>query len=184
MTDPDRATQNMIANLEKSSGRSFADWKALARASGIEKHAALLAYLKDTHGLTYGYANLVAHMTKREVAEPPASGDPIDVVFSGSKAALRPINDRLLDVARAFGSDVEVAPKQTTVSLRRHKQFACITPASAKRIELGIQVKGATETERLRAWPGGMTSHRVSLTAFDDVDDELIAWLRAAYDAC
>ena len=183
MTDPDRATQTMIANLESMSGRSMADWTALARGTGISKHSDLVAHLKSTHGLSYGYANLVAHFSKREVAEPPASGDPIDVVFTGSKAALRPINDRLIEVARSFGGDVEVAPKQTTVSLRRNKQFACITPASAKRIELGIQVKGATETERLRIW-GGMTSHKVSLTSVEDVDDELIGWLRAAYDAC
>src|SRR5262245_62569465 len=102
MTDPDRATQNMIANLETMTGRPFAEWTALARAAGIEKHSALVAHLKDTHGLTYGYANLVAHMSKREVAAPPTSGDPIDVVFGGSKAALRPINDLLVEVARTF----------------------------------------------------------------------------------
>ena len=37
----------------------------------------------------------------------------------------------------AFGPDVEVAPKKTSVSLRRHKQFALIEAPSATRLQLG-----------------------------------------------
>lgn len=181
MTDPERALQSMYANLEANTGRSMADWAALARATGIDRHAELVAHMKGEYGLSYGYANQIALVTRRAAAGPPASGDPIDAVFGGAKAALRPIHDRIVEIARSFGEDVEVAPKQTT-SLRRHRQFACITPSSGRRIELGIQLKGAVETARLRP-SKGMTSHSVAIAELADVDDELVGWLRAAYEA-
>jgi hypothetical protein len=182
VTDPERALQSMYANLEANTGRSMADWAAIARATGVDRHAELVAHLKGEYGLSYGYANQIALVARRAAAGPPASGDPIDAVFGGAKAALRPIHDRIVEIARSFGEDVEVAPKQTTISLRRHRQFACITPSSGRRIELGIQLKGAAETARLRS-SKGMTSHAVAIADLADVDEQLIAWLRAAYEA-
>lgn len=100
---------------------------------------------------------------------------------SGAKAALRPICDRLLAEAEALGADVEVAPKKTGVSLRRSKQFALVEAPSAKRIQLGLNLRGVAATERLRSM-NGMCTHRVDLTSVNDVDDEVQGWLRAAYD--
>jgi hypothetical protein len=105
----------------------------------------------------------------------------LDAQYAGAKVGLRPIHDRLVEVARGFGSDVEVAPKKTSVSLRRKVQFAVIEASSAKRVQLGIQLKGEPATDRLLAW-GSMCSHRVNLGSLDDIDAELIGWLRAAYD--
>jgi hypothetical protein len=67
------------------------------------------------------------------------------------------------------------------VSFRRRKQFACFTPSSAKRAEVGIALKGATPTERLRA-SNGMTSHAVWIADPEELDEEVIAWLREAYE--
>lgn len=100
---------------------------------------------------------------------------------SGAKAELRPICDRLLAEAEALGADVEVAPKKTGVSLRRSKQFALVEAPSAKRIQLGLNLRGVAATERLRSM-NGMCTHRVDLTSVNDVDDEVQGWLRAAYD--
>lgn len=77
--------------------------------------------------------------------------------------------------------DVEVAPKKTGVSLRRAKQFALVEAPSAKRIQLGLNLRGVAATERLRSM-SGMCTHRVDLTSVNDVDDEVQGWLRAAYD--
>jgi hypothetical protein len=76
---------------------------------------------------------------------------------------------------------VEVVPKKTGVSLRRTKQFAVVEAASAKRVQLGIQLKGEATTERLLTG-NAMCSHRVNLTSLGEVDDELLGWLRAAYE--
>ena len=74
-----------------------------------------------------------------------------------------------------------MSPKKSSVSLRRSKQFALIEVPSAKRVQLGIQLKGEPTTDRLIAG-NAMCSHRVDLATVDEVDDELLAWLRAAYE--
>ena len=76
---------------------------------------------------------------------------------------------------------MEVAPKRTAVSLRRSKQFAVVEVPSAKRVQLGIQLKGDPVTDRLLAG-NAMCSHRVNLSEVGDVDDQVVAWLRAAYE--
>jgi hypothetical protein len=130
--------------------------------------------------VSHGFANtIVLGFRSRGVSQ--EGDDLVDAQYAGAKAAVRPIHDRLVEVARGFGSDVEVAPKKTGVSLRRKVQFAVIEPSSAKRVQVGIQLKGEPASERLLAW-GSMCSHRVNLSSVDDVDDELIGWLRAAYD--
>ncbi len=67
------------------------------------------------------------------------------------------------------------------VSLRRRKQFALIEAASAERIQLGLNLRGATATDRLRV-AGGMCTHRVDITSSEQIDGELIGWLREAYE--
>jgi hypothetical protein len=73
-----------------------------------------------------------------------------------------------------------VAPKKATVSLRRAKQFALITPATRDRIDLGLNLPGTPGQGRLVA-VSGMCTHKVGLRSADDLDDELLGWLRQAY---
>ena len=78
----------------------------------------------------------------------------------------------------------EIAPKKGYVSLRRKKQFAMIGPASKTRVEVGLNMKGAEPTARLVAMPaGGMCQYKVDLTDIEDIDEELISWIRQAYDS-
>jgi hypothetical protein len=83
-----------------------------------------------------------------------------------------------------FGKDVEFAPKKAYVSLRRSKQFGLIQPSTKTRVDVGINLKGRPAGERLEASGSfnAMVSHRVRVTAAKEVDAELIAWLREAYD--
>jgi len=69
-----------------------------------------------------------------------------------------------------------VAPKRTGVSLRRSKQFAVVEAASAKRVQLGVQLKGEPVTDRLLTG-NAMCSHKVNLSDVGDV----VGRLRAAY---
>jgi hypothetical protein len=82
-----------------------------------------------------------------------------------------------------FG-DFEIAPKKEYVSLRRAKQFAMVGPATQTRVEVGLNMKGVEPTDRLMAMPaGGMCQYKVNLTTAAEVDQELIGWIRRAYDA-
>ena len=85
---------------------------------------------------------------------------------------------------KSFGSDVEFAPKKAYVSLRRSKQFGLIQPSTATRIDVGLVLKGVAPAGRLEASGSfnAMVTHRVRLAGPGEVDAELIAWLRQAYE--
>ena len=125
MASIEEQTANQIANIERASGRSLAEWMALVQSSGNEKHGQIVAWLKSEHGLTHGNANLLA-LKARETAQGGAtsSADVVDAHYAGRNEALRPLYDRVVAATHEFGSDIELAPKKTYVSLRRKKQFA------------------------------------------------------------
>jgi hypothetical protein len=179
--DVDAATQSMIENMRVKTGRSLDEWFVVLDSHPYEKHGEGLAFLKTEHGLSHGFANLIVARHRARGSAPASGSELVDAQYTGSKAPLRPIYDRLVAAVREFGEDVDVAPKKTGVSLRRSKQFAVIEAASATRLQLGINLRGTEPTERLRA-AGGMCTHRVDVRSLDEVDDELVGWLRQAYE--
>ncbi|MBI1900804.1 MAG: DUF4287 domain-containing protein [Planctomycetia bacterium] len=182
---PEEMAASMIANLKEKTGKSLEEWLKIARACGETKHGGIVARLKSKHGLTHGYANLVAHKMLEAAGGAPADGDDLVAAqYAGAKAALRPIYDAIIAAVQKLGGDVEVSPKKTYVSLRRSKQFALIQPSTATRIDVGINLKGVAPGKRLD--PSGsfnaMVSHRVRVCSLKEVDKELVAWLKEAYE--
>lgn len=182
----DEALQSMIDNLARKSGKPLADWVRLVKKSGLRKHGEIVAMLKKDHGLTHGYANLVAHQALGSDAVSVAKGgvDLVAAQYAGPKAALRPVYDALVKRIEAFGKDLELAPKKAYVSLRRSKQFGLIQPSTATRVDVGLNLRGVATHGRLEASGSfnAMCTHRVRLESVKDVDGELVGWLRQAYD--
>jgi hypothetical protein len=172
---------NMAANLEQKTGRSMSAWIEVVLASGKSKHGEMISFLKEQHGLSHGYANLVAHAAREKATGGPVAEDDLVAAQYVGKEDLRPIYESLIKAVSKFGNDVELAPKKAGVSLRRSKQFALIEPTTKTRIDIGINVKGMAPTDRLKA-AGGMCTHKVGVTGLAQVDDELIGWLREAYE--
>jgi predicted transport protein len=182
----DDAFDSMIANLHEKTGKTLEDWLKIAAATGKSKHGEILAILKKDHGLTHGYANLVARRFLQAANDEPTAGDDlVAALFSGAKAGLKPLYDAVLGAAKSLGDDVEVDPKKSYVSLRRKKQFALVQPSTAKRLDLGLVLKGVEPQGRLEASGSfnAMCSHRVRLESVGDVDSEIRGWLKKAYDA-
>lgn len=183
---PEDAMQTMIANLKEKTGKTLEQWVKVARASKLAKHGEIVKFLKADHGMGHGYANLVAQTALQPVGSAAAGGDElVDAQYAGNKAALRPIYEALVTAVGKFGSDVEISPKKTYVSLRRSKQFALIQPSTATRIDVGINLKGRKAAGRLEESGSfnQMVSHRVRVEQKADVNAELIGWLKEAYGA-
>jgi hypothetical protein len=181
----DQATATMVKNLEEKTGKSFEQLVAHARANGPKKHKDLINYLKAEHDLTYGYANLIALYALKPADAPPDTDDSlVEEQYAGEKAAMRPVYEAVIAAVQGFGDDVEIAPKKTYVSLRRKKQFAIVQATTKNRVDLGINMKNVAPQGRLEASGSfnSMVSHRVRLEQPSQVDEELIAWLKAAYE--
>ena len=184
MATPEEQLQSMLRNLEKKTGNTVKHWLGVVKESGLDKHGAIVKMLKSDRGMTHGYANLVAHEALQSAAGKAGEGDLVAAQYAG-KETLRPIYERLAEAVQGFGDDVELAPKKVYVSLRRAKQFGLVQPSTKTRVDVGIQLKGATPGERLEASGSfnAMVSHRVRISDAAEVNDELIGWLQAAYDA-
>lgn len=141
----DKATETQLANIQQRTGKSLDALFAIVRGGGLEKHGQIRDMLKRDLGMGHGDANLIAHLFKQASAGEGegAADDPLDAIYAGPKAELRPIHEKLMAAIAAFG-DFEVAPKKAYVSLRRRK---------------------------------------VDVTEPGQVDAELLAWIRRAYDA-
>lgn len=182
---PEEQLAAMVASLKEKTGRTMDEWAVLAAASGKAKHGELVTWLKASHGITHGYANLIAHGTlKSDAGSKVAAGDDLVAeMFAGDKAVLRPIFDALLAGILSFGTDIEQAPKKGYLSLRRTTQFATLHPSTKSRFDVGLKLKGVAPSGRLEAagsW-NAMVTHRVRLARADEVDAEVLGWLRQAY---
>lgn len=184
---PEDQMATMVANLKTKTGKSLEQWVAHARKSGKTKHGDVVSWLKSDHGLTHGYANLVARTSfaPDAAAQTAAGADLVGEMFAGNRAVLRPIFDEIMKSARGFGGDIEESPKKGYLSLRRTTQFATLHPSTATRFDVGLKLKGVQPAGRLEtagSW-NAMVTHRVRLESVKDVDKELIKWLRQAYEA-
>jgi predicted transport protein len=179
----DKAAETMIANLEKNTGKSLDQWIAIVRATGLQKHNELIKFLKTEHGFTHGFANLVAHKAKgSDAASKAETTDLVADQYKG-KESLRAIYDNLIREIGKFGKDVEIAPKRAYVSLRRNKQFAILQPSTKTRMDIGLNLKGVEPVGKLEASGSfnSMCSHRIRVENKEDVDDQVIAWIKEAY---
>jgi len=181
MNAADQAAATQLANIEKKTGRTIAELIAMVKSSGLVKHGEIRDMLKAQLGLGHGDANAVAHHALKPAEE--SGADPLDAIYSGAKAALRPIHEALMAAIAKLGP-FEIAPKKANVSLRRKKQFALLGPATNTRFEIGLNMKGVPGTDRLLEQPpGGMCQYKVKLTSVSEVDADLIGWVKLAYDA-
>lgn len=184
MADVQKALATQVKNIEARTGKSLDQLIAHIRASGLKKHSEVVGMLKGDFSLGHGDANTIAHFAKQaDEASASSSADPLDDLYVGPKSALRAIHDSLLKHLSKFG-EFETAPKKKYISYRRKKQFAMIGPATNTRVELGLNIKELPSSPRLESLPAGqMCNFRVKLTDAGQVDAELIAWVKAAYDA-
>jgi hypothetical protein len=187
MADLAKALETQLANIEKRSGRSLEELSTIIKSCGLAKHGEIRDMLKTKLKLGHGDANTLVHVVFKSYGQRGAAGQTlstdlvVDGFYTGPKAELRPIHDKLMGEIRKFGS-FEIAPKKTYLSLRRKKQFATIGPATNTRVDVGLNMKGVKPTGLLEQLPpGGMCQYRVKLTSPSEVTEEVIGWIRQAY---
>ncbi len=187
MVDIDKAVQTQLANIQKKTGKSLDQLNAWLRSTGLEKHGQLRDAAKKDLGLGHGDANTLVTLFRRSTGDataPAATPDAaVETIYTGPKAALRPVHDEIMAAIADFGP-FEIAPKKSYLSLRRKKQFAMVGPATRTQVEIGLNAKDLTGGDRLKTQkPGGMCQYKVRISSPDEVDEELVGWIRSAYDS-
>ena len=153
------------------------------------KHTDVRNYFMSELGLGFGDAAVLASYlinTNGDLSGKVAVVDPeeaLNQIYSGTKAELRSLHDAIMAQIIPFGP-FEIAPKKTNISLRRKRQFLLLGPATNTQIEIGFNMKGVTPGTRLKENPpGGMCQYKVRCSSRADLDDELIGWMKTAYDS-
>ncbi len=193
MADPQTATLTQLRNIQAKTGQSIAHLHAVLAASGLAKTGERRTLLMQQYKLGYGDANAVALFYGKPVPalgdQAPAAmpvqpeGDPLDTLYTGAKAELRPLHVAVMQVVKGFGP-CEEAPKRSTISLRRNKQFAMLGPATKETIEIGLNAKDLPPHARLKVQPpGSMCQATTRISSAKDIDATLKAWLKQAFDA-
>ena len=185
--------QSWLVSLPEKTGRSLDEWIRLVEEEGPATDQERRDWLKAQHGLGTNSAWWIVDRVAgrgREDSDPAAylqaAEGYVSAMFSGKRAALRPIYDMLLKLSLSLGDDVKVCPCQTIVPLYRRHVFAQIKPASHTRIDLGLSLKDTPTPERLID-TGGLAqkdriTHRIAIASTADIDTEVKHWLRFAYD--
>jgi hypothetical protein len=188
MNVTEKGVETQLNNIQAKTGKTLDELRAIITGSGLTKHSEIRAMLQRDLDLSFVHADTLILCIRQidEEREAQAKGvttnDVVDQIYTGPKANLRPIHDKLMARIQEFGP-FEVAPKKGYVSLRRKKQFTMIGPATNSRVEIGLNMKSLTATDRLVELPAGnLCSHKVKLTDPDQVDDEVIEWIKRAYE--
>ena len=186
MSSLDKSIQTQLDNIQKKTGKSLDQLAVIIKKSGLTKHGEIRDYLKRELGLGHGDANALVHAVLQSDGQRAAEGKPsdqmLDEIYSGAKAHMRPIHEKLMQDINKFG-EFEIAPKKGYFSLRRKRQFVMIGPKTNTRFEVGINAKDLQENARLLEQPkGSMCNYIVNVTDVKEVDSELISWIKSAYE--
>jgi predicted transport protein len=166
--------------MPEKTGKSLEEWKVILKEKSFEKHGQAMKFLKEEYGVSHGFANTIILLSKDTNTN---ADDLVSGQYKG-KEELQPIYDKLLSEIGKLGTDITITPKKGSVSIIRKRQFALIKPATKTRIDLGLKLKEVDFTDRLgNSGPfGTMCTHRVQLFSVDEVDTELVSWLKEAYE--
>lgn len=177
--------QSYLDNIKAKTGLTPEDFRRLAKQKGLTSAREITAWLKADYGLGYGYAGAIYYTIAHAADAKASPDDRIDKLFAGNKAQWRKAYNTLEGKVRKFGADVEVSPNMTYINLLRGTKKFGIVQVSVERLDIGIKLKGVKPTDRFEAagkW-NAMVTHRVRIGDPKEINTEVLAWLKQAYDA-
>lgn len=170
-----------MEKIRATTGRSYEEWVAITKKNGPKDKDACWEWLRTKHGFSPRYAWWIVSADDRPLYDDP--GKLVDALYSGPRAALRPLHEKIVDAALALGDDVVVTACKTMVPFYRKHVFAQAKPIDGG-VELALAL-GDTRSKRFEklTMPGDRLSHRTVLRSPKDLDADFQKALQAAYEA-
>jgi hypothetical protein len=178
-----------VANLLRArTGADVETWNGRVRAQSFADEPSLRGWLA-AQGVTGYPQDLLVMERFGYPAFLTASADELIDGQYQDRPQLRPILDALLTRLAGLG-EVTLQARKTYVSLvTPRRTFAAIQPTTKRRVDLGLRLHLhlpdsplGGRLESAAAMGSGQVTARIGLTSVDEVDDEVQAWLRRAYD--
>ncbi len=183
---PEAMMAAVSRSLAQRTGRSLDEWVALVGEQCPDPldQGAVRRWLKEVHGVPQNSQWAIADAAAQAAGwVRPTVEEYVDAQYAGAKGALRPLYDALAAELLGLGPDVRAEGRSSYVPFVRGRQFAAVAAATRTRVDLGLRFTEPPASARLAPLPRlAQCTHVVALTAPRDVDDELRALMRAAYD--
>jgi hypothetical protein len=172
--------------LERRTGAGVHEWNERVRISGADDSEPQLRTWLTERGVT-GYAQQLLVMERFGYPDfLTASADQLIDGQYADRLQLRPILDHVLAVAGALGEVMVQARKGYVSLVSPRRTFAVVRPTTKQRVDLGLRLDGRIPEGRLQSGTGvgsDSINVRVALHSVEDVDDEVVGLLEAAYSA-
>ncbi len=180
--DWNRNRDMWIRVLEKQTGEGLEHWNKRVRKENFKDEQSLRAWLKQ-QGVT-GYAESLLVMERFGYPDfVSASADELIEGQYADRLSLRPIYDAIISAVIGMG-EITIQTRKTYVSLLTPRRtFARVRPTTKTRVDVGLRLEGQKPGGRLQASRIHETMKlQISLASVDEVDAEVLNWLRQAYD--
>ena len=180
--DWSRSREMWIRVLEKQTGNGLDYWNQRVRQEEFKDEQGLRTWLKE-EGVT-GYAETLLVMERFGYPEfMTSSADELIEAQYADRPHLRPIYDAILQAMLGIG-EITIQARKTYVSLLTPRRtFARIQPTTKQRVDLGLRLEGQKPGGRLQPSRFQETMKiQIGLSSVEEVDAEVLGWLRRAYD--
>jgi hypothetical protein len=187
---PDRPDLDQLRRQARELHHAASDGDARAlRRLGQAAGAVTLSAAQLTIARDYGFASwprLKAEVERRRAALDGFLTAEAEDLISGQyrdRPRLRPVLDEVLAALPALGP-VTVQARGTIVSLATPRRtFAVVKATTKSRVDLGLRLDDTQPGGRLLpARDIGAATVRIPLTTPGEIDEEVLGWLRRAYD--
>jgi hypothetical protein len=177
--------QQSIADLLlRRTGADVAGWKTRINRMHFADEASLRSWLTD-QGVT-GYPQQLLVMETFGYPEfLKASADELIDGQYADRPDLRPILDVIVANMPRLGEVTIQARKGYVALLTPRRTFASVEPTTKQRVDLGLRLanpRPAGRLTRASSMGNSQVTARIRLSAPEEVDDEVISWLRRAYN--
>ncbi len=171
-------------SLEKETGKSLAEWVAIAKACPETKHRARLAWFKENHGLLQNRASYVLG----EAFPPEAGWDTPEALKDAlwTDPASRAIFAAVEKLVKAL-PNVVTGQRKGYSAWSRNYQFVAVRPLKGGKARLGLAVPPDADpalepAKNNEGWSERLKAAMV-LNAPGDADARIAALLKSAWEA-
>ena len=180
--------QAYLDTIKEKTGKTPEDFRMLAEKKELLKDGVkagpIVAWLQEDFGLGRGHAMAIVQTLRDATLPKVSTEDRLTQRFAGEKAQWRKPFDGLVMKIKSFGPQLAVSPTDSYISLLRKGRKFGIVQVTGARLDIGVKLKGVEPTDRFESAEGwnSMVTHHVRVNDPAQLDDEVLDWLKRAYE--